>query len=126
MPMMQFSVAPWRILDAGHLAAIKAAVNTREKFTPTIMDLARQSAKTGEPIISSMEYYFPNQGLEAVKDQFMLGGTILVAPVDKKETSRKVILPKGKWLADDGKTYKGGSTYTLEVPLSRLPYFVLK
>jgi len=126
MPMMQFSVAPWRILDAEHLTAIKAAVKIRERFTPTILDLARQSAKTGEPIISSLEYYFPNQGFEAVNDQFMLGGTILVAPVDKKETSRKVVLPKGKWLSDDEKTYKGGTTYSIDVPLARLPYFILK
>jgi alpha-glucosidase len=126
MPMMQFSVAPWRILDEVHMTALMAAVKTREQFTPTIMELVRNSALTGEPVISSLEYYFPNEGLEEVKDQFMLGGTILVAPVDKKETSRKVILPKGKWLSDDGKTYKGGTTYTIDVPLARLPYFIRK
>lgn len=123
MPMMQFSVAPWRILDAEHLSAVKAAVKIREKFTPVIMELAHRSAKNGDPIISSLEYYFPGQGFETVNDQFMLGETILVAPVVKKETSRKVILPKGKWLSDDGKTYKGGAVYTIEVPLNRLPYF---
>jgi len=72
-----------------------------------------------------MEYAFPGQGFEAVNDQFMLGETILVAPVDKKEASRKVVLPKGKWLSDEGKKYKGGASYTIEVPIARLPYFVL-
>jgi len=126
MPMMQFSVAPWRILDAEHLDAVKKAVKIREKFTPEILVLARKSAQTGDPIISSLEYYFPNQGFESIIDQFMLGETILVAPMDEKETSRKVILPKGKWQADDGKTYKGGTTVAIEVPLARLPYFVLQ
>jgi len=56
----------------------------------------------------------------------MLGNTILVAPMDKKETSRKIVLPKGKWLSDDDKLYKGGTSYTIDVPLSRLPYFVLQ
>jgi len=125
MPMMQFSVAPWRILDKEHFDAIKTAVKIREKFTPTILDLARKSAKTGDPIISSMEYAFPGQGFESVNNQFMLGETILVAPVDKKETSRKVVLPKGKWLSDEGKKYKGGVSYTIDVPIARLPYFVL-
>lgn len=124
MPMMQFSVAPWRILDATHLEAIKVAVSIREKFIPTIMELAQKSAKTGEPIVSSLEYYFPNQGYEGVNNQFMLGENILVAPVDTKETSRKVILPKGIWLSDDGITYKGGATYNIEVPINRLPYFM--
>ena len=125
MPMMQFSVAPWRILDKEHQVAIKAAIKIRERFTPTILELARKSAQTGDPIISSLEYTFPGQGFEAVDDQFMLGETILVAPVDKKETSRKIALPKGKWLSDDGKKYKGGASYTIDVPIARLPYFVL-
>jgi alpha-glucosidase len=101
-------------------------VKIREKFTPVIMDLARKSAVNGEPIISSLEYCFPNQGFESVNDQFMLGNTILVAPVDRKVTSREVALPKGKWLSDDGKTYAGGRVYTIDVPLARLPYFILK
>ena len=126
MPMMQFSVAPWRILDSKHLDAVKIAVNLRKKFTSTILELAQKSARTGDPIISSLEYYFPDQGYEEIKDQFMLGETILVAPIDKKETSRKVILPKGKWLSDDNKLYKGGTTYSIDVPLSRLPYFILQ
>ncbi|NJK95033.1 MAG: hypothetical protein HC905_09090 [Bacteroidales bacterium] len=76
-------------------------------------------------MICSLDFYFPGQGFESVNNQFMLGETILVAPVDKKESSRTVVLPKGKWLADDGKIYKGGKTYNMEVPLNRLPYFVL-
>jgi alpha-glucosidase len=126
MPMMQFSVAPWRVLDAEHLKAVKLAVKIREQFTPTILELARQSAKTGEPIVRSLEYAFPHQGFEDVKDQFMLGDTILVAPLDRKGSSRQVVLPKGDWIGDDGKTHPGGATYTLEVPLGRIPYFRLK
>jgi len=126
MPMMQFSVAPWRILDSAHLAAVKKAVQIRKKFTSTILELARKSARNGEPIISPLEYFFPNQGYEDIKDQFMLGENVLVAPLDKKDTSRKVVLPKGKWLSDDGKIYKGGTSYRMDVPLSRLPYFVLQ
>jgi alpha-glucosidase (family GH31 glycosyl hydrolase) len=125
MPMMQFSVAPWRILDAAHLSAVKKAVATREKFTPRILELAQQSAKTGDPIISSLEYYFPNQGFETVNNEFMLGENILIAPVDNQSTSRNVVLPKGKWTGDDGKIYSGGKTYTIAVPLDRLPYFIL-
>jgi len=123
---MQFSVAPWRILDAEHLDAVKKAMKIRSEFTPEILRLAKKSAQNGDPIICSLEYYFPGQGFESVTDQFMLGETILVAPMDKKENSRKVFLPKGKWLADDGKLYKGTTTITIDVPLARLPYFVLQ
>ncbi|MGL6266304.1 MAG: hypothetical protein ACRC2O_00200, partial [Chitinophagaceae bacterium] len=43
---------------------------------------------------------------------------------EKNQTTRKVLLPKGNWVADDGKKYKGGTTITIEVPLNRLPYFM--
>lgn len=55
MPMMQFSVAPWRILDTRHLKAVKKSVALRMKFTPLIKKLAEESAKTGEPILKNME-----------------------------------------------------------------------
>jgi alpha-glucosidase (family GH31 glycosyl hydrolase) len=42
-PMMQFSVAPWRVLDKEHLALVKAAVELRQKFAPHIL---RMSAMT--------------------------------------------------------------------------------
>jgi len=56
----------------------------------------------------------------------MLGYDLLVAPVvEKGKTQRNVILPKGRWIADDGKTYKGGKSYLIDVPLDRIPYFHL-
>jgi alpha-glucosidase (family GH31 glycosyl hydrolase) len=126
MPMMQFSVAPWRVLNTVHLKAVKKAVDVRMKFTPLIMQLVRQSAQTGEPVVKSMEYVFPDQGFAETNDQFMLGDNILVAPMVMKGNTRTVKFPKllkGKWKADDGKIYKGGSTAAIEVLLERLPYF---
>lgn len=125
MPMMQFSVAPWRILDQAHLQAVKDAVKIRSKYTTLIMELAQKSAKTGAPIVTSMEYRFPGQGYEAVTDQFMLGENILVAPVTGITTSRNVVLPKGKWTDETGKTFKGGQTIAIDVPLNRIPVFTL-
>jgi len=126
MPMMQFSVASWRVLDATHLAAVKQAMAIRTEFTPLILELARQSATTGAPIMSSVEYLFPNQGFEGVLDQFMLGESLLVAPMTLLGTTRQVVLPKGRWLADDGTTLEGGKTHTVEVSLNRIPRFHLQ
>ena len=123
MPMMQFSVAPWRVLDSVNLLAVKKSVKTRTQYTPLIMKLAKESAKTGEPIVKNLEFVFPNQGYESIIDQFMLGDKILVAPMLESGSKRNVVLPKGKWLADDGKIYAGGKTYEINVPIDRLPYF---
>jgi len=94
MPMMQFSLHLWRVLDAEHLAAVEEGVAIREKFAPMILDLARNSGKTGEPIVRLLEYVFPHQDLPDVKDEFMLGDGILIAPLDQKGNSRQVVLPK--------------------------------
>ena len=126
MPMMQFSVAPWRILDKQHMDAVKKSVDIRMEHSGLILELAEESAKTGEPILAGLEYHFPNQGFENVKDQFMLGSDILVAPMLEKGIRRNVVLPKGNWVSDDGKTYKGGNSYPIDVPLERLPYFKRK
>lgn len=124
MPMMQFSVAPWRILDSAHLDAVKKAVALRAKFTPLIMQLAHEAATKGEPIMKSMEYEFPGQGFENNKDQFMLGHSVLVAPMlEKGRASRNVTLPAGKWKTPEGKILKGGKTYELPVALDGLLYF---
>ena len=89
-----------------------------------ILELAKRAAETGEPIVRSMEYEYPHQGFTDCKDQYMLGDKYLVAPMVTPGVKRTVKLPKGKWKDDLGKVYKGGKTYTLDVPLSRLPWFV--
>jgi alpha-glucosidase len=123
--MMQFSVAPWRVLSADNLQAVKKAVATRAEFVPVIMELARRSAVSGEPIVRNMEYVFPKQGLQTCKDQFMLGDSILVAPMVKEGLHRTVIFPKGNWKGDDGKIVKGPATKQIEVPMDRLPWYKL-
>ena len=126
MPMMQFSVAPWRILNKEQLEAVKKAVELREKFTPLIMKLAHEAANTGEPILKSLEYVFPNQGYAEIRDQFMLGEKLLVAPMlEKDKTQREVILPKGNWRDDNGIIYQGNKSWLIDVQLNRLPYFQL-
>jgi alpha-glucosidase len=122
-PMMQFSVAPWRVLDAAHLGAVKKAVALRMRFTPRILDLARSSAASGEPMLRPLAYAFPDGGFESVKDQFMMGDSLMVAPMMTKGNTRTIRFPKGLWTADDGSVIEGPAERTLDVPLDRLPYF---
>ena len=88
-----------------------------------ILEQARHSAETGEPILRHMEYAFPHQGFIDCKDQFMLGDKYLVAPIVTKEHKRKVMLPKGQWKDDTGKKIRGPKMIEVEAPLERLPWF---
>jgi len=123
MPMMQFSVAPWRILSRENLAIVQEAAVLHEKMGSYILEYARKSAKSNEPIIRHMEYAFPGEGFEQTIDQFMLGDKYLVAPIVTPENMRTVKLPKGRWKDDKGKVYRGGRTINFNIPLERLLYF---
>lgn len=123
MPMMQFSVAAWRVLDSMHLRIMREAALLHAKMDDEIYSMAQSAAQNGDPIIWHMEYVFPCQGFEETIDQYMLGDKYLVVPVIRKGTSRTVKLPKGEWVDDQGKKYKGGRNITIKVPLNRLPYF---
>lgn len=125
MPMMQFSVAPWRVLDKSNLAIVRKMVELRKKYVPYILQLAETSASTGEPIVRSMEYAFPNQGFSDEKGQFMLGQKYLVAPMMTKGKEKTVRLPEGRWRDDEGKVFKGPRIIKQAVALGRLPVYEL-
>lgn len=124
MPMMQFSVAPWRVLNDCDLAVCRSYAMLHCQLSDYILEMAEKTASDGTPIVRHMAFSFPNEGFEDIKDQYMLGDKWLVAPVTNAENSRTVKLPKGLWRDELGKKYKGGKTYSLtDVPLDRLPRF---
>ena len=123
MPMMQFSVAPWRILNEENLAIVRDMALLHEKMGSYILELAQQSTQSGEPIVRHLEYSFPNEGFAECKDQFMLGDKYLVAPIVTPENTRTVKLPLGKWKDEQGKICSGGQTFTVDASLNRLLYF---
>ena len=124
MPMMQFSVAPWRILNKENNEICRKMADLHKKMGGEILKLAKESSVSGEPIVRNMEYVFPHEGYSEIKDQFMLGNDILVAPVlDKNTYSREINFPSGKWLGDDESIVSGPCKIKVEVPINRLPWY---
>jgi alpha-glucosidase (family GH31 glycosyl hydrolase) len=121
-PMMQFSLAPWRVLDERHLAAVRAAVELRQSLQPEIMSLVRHAARTGVPIVRALAYHWP--GYEEIHDQFLLGETIMVAPVlEAGARVRAVTMPPGRWRDASGIEVDGPAEIALEVTLESLPWW---
>jgi alpha-glucosidase (family GH31 glycosyl hydrolase) len=59
---------------------------------------ARESARTGEPIVRPLDFDYPGQGSGMITDELLLGRSILVAPVLKKGgTKRNIHFPPGAW-----------------------------
>ncbi len=126
MPMMQFSVAPWRILSAEHLEICQAAADLHVQFGDLFLELARQAAQTGEPIVRHLEYEFPEHDYETLTDQFMVGEKILVAPVLQQGARERVVtFPPGTWQDEQGVAYEGPADINVSAPLDVLPWFRL-
>lgn len=123
-PMMQFSVAPWRVLNKKYNSICRSMANLHVDMGEEILSIAKESAKTGEPIVRSLEYEYPNQGYGDIKDQFLLGNSILVAPVLKKNVTKiKVVFPIGEWKDVDGNIIEGPIIKEIDAPLEILPWF---
>jgi len=72
-------------------------------------------------MLRSMEYAFPGQGHGRIRDQFLLGDSLLVAPVlEKGSFERRVVIPPGRWRDDEGVEHAGPTTLTMKAPLERL------
>jgi len=124
MPMMQFSVAPWRVLSKENKKICQEAALLHVKMGDVLLKLAKEASISGEPIVKPMALAFPDGGYETVKDQFFLGYKILVAPVvEKGARKRKVILPEGIWKGDDGIIENGNRTIEIVVPIDRIPFY---
>jgi alpha-glucosidase (family GH31 glycosyl hydrolase) len=60
-----------------------------------------------------------------IKDQYMAGGNLLVAPLFTGQKSRQVILPKGRWYDFYTGDYVGdGETITVSPGIEKIPVYV--
>ena len=127
MPAMQFARAPWRSLSPENTRICNAFVRLHASMAPYILEQVRHAARTGEPVVRSMDKVFPRQGFDRPLQQFMLGPKYLVAPVVSQDGSVVIEFPAGIWTDPRGMTVEGPKSLSMEkVPLSFLPYFERK
>ena len=124
-PMMQFSWAPWLALKPENVKLCLEAAKLHERLFPEIMMVVRQSQRTGESVLRSLEYECPHHGFENVLDEYMIGSDLLAAPVlEKGADAREVLFPAGRWRGMDGKEYDGLTSCTVHTTLDTLPWFI--
>jgi alpha-glucosidase (family GH31 glycosyl hydrolase) len=126
MPMMQYSLAPWKLSKPG-TAICRKYSDLHVALGDYIYELAQQSAVDGTPIIRPLFFEFPlDERTYAVRDEFMLGERFLVAPVlEKGAVARNIYIPEGTWTDFwSGKVFRGGISVNYPAPLEVLPLFV--
>lgn len=110
-------------------AILKGYIERREQLRPYLRNCMKEAHETGAPVMRTMYYQFPSdQECLLLQDQYMLGSTLLVAPVmEAKVRRRSVYLPKEtrwKQLGSD-LIYDGGQWMEVEAPLEVIPVFEL-
>ncbi|WP_325049171.1 glycoside hydrolase family 31 protein [Dongshaea marina] len=93
---------------------------------PYIYDCFYQANQSGVPMIRPLVMEFPEQDeLESISDQFMVGDSLLLAPMLRPEQDHRVVtLPQGLWIDYfTGEQYQGG-VHLYRAPLERFPLLV--
>ena len=108
---------------------LKAIVEQRERLRPYILESARNTSRTGEPIIRPMFFDFPDDKVcFTLSDQYMFGRDILFAPIcEQGVTDRTVYLPCGEWVrTSSGETFAGEKRYNVHADIGEYIAFVRK
>lgn len=120
---------PWNMAarkeDSACLETYRFYANLRMNLLPYIYTEAKWSAETGEPMMRSMAYAFPEDRTAADYEfQYLFGRNLLLAPVTRANAkTAEVYLPDGVWYDFfTGKRYEGG-THTIPVAADQIPVF---
>jgi alpha-glucosidase (family GH31 glycosyl hydrolase) len=91
-----------------------------------IYNAAVVAHESGIPIMRSMAVAFPHElQLASVRDQYMFGPDLLVAPVITEDNFRTVLFPSGVWTSLwDGKPVSGPASVKISVPLDKIPVYL--
>jgi alpha-D-xyloside xylohydrolase len=117
----------WSFGTDGYEILVKY-IKLRELLRPYTRSFMRDAHENGAPVIRPMFFEFPeDQESWLLKDQYMFGPDMLVAPImEAKAVSRRVYLPVGaEWTElHSGKKFIGGNFITAEAPLDVIPVFL--
>ena len=110
---------PWQF-EKPYREVIAHYIRLRYKLLPYLYNCFFEHAETGDPILRTLFYEFPEDArLEKVADQFLVGDAILQAPiVNEGELSREVVLPDRAWFnATNGTWSQGERQFSLDADL---------
>ncbi|NUR05291.1 MAG: glycosyl hydrolase [Streptomyces sp.] len=114
---------PWEF-GAEVLEHARVALVERRRLLPYFMTLAHLARRTGAPYVRPLWWAAPeDRALRDCEDAFLLGDSLLVAPVlDPGADRRAVQLPRGRWYDTvTEQVYEGPAQVLLDAPLSRIP-----
>ena len=126
------SIAEPSALPAPTPPSTTPALDTYRKFATLHMSLfpyryaaAQQAATFGAPILRALVLDFEDDAkARSIRDEYMFGPDLLVAPVIDENTSRAVYLPAGEWLnLFTGEAFTGPRSVVAPAPPDTIPVY---
>jgi alpha-glucosidase (family GH31 glycosyl hydrolase) len=106
MPLMYSSTSPLgvanpagtRSYDQQAVDLYTAAATTHARLAPYIEQQVHRAVATGEPIMKPLFFDYPgDQASYQIDDEWLLGDSLLAAPVLTDGSSRDIHVPAGEW-----------------------------
>ncbi|MGM0350729.1 glycoside hydrolase family 31 protein [Streptomyces sp. Adlamb9] len=116
---------PWEF-GSEVLEHARAALLERRRLLPYFVTLSHLARRTGAPYVRPVWWSAPeDRALRDCEDTFLLGDSLLVAPVLEPGADRRVVrLPRGRWYdTATERAYEGPGQVLVDAPLSRIPVF---
>jgi alpha-D-xyloside xylohydrolase len=116
---------PW-LFDEEAVEVLRLFTQWKCRLMPYLYETALQAHKQGLPVLRPMLLEFPNDpACETLDRQYMLGGSLLVAPVFSHDNSVDYYVPKGRWTSLlSGKVVEGPGWQHEEHSFMSLPLLV--
>jgi alpha-D-xyloside xylohydrolase len=104
---------------------VRSWLEWRYRLIPYLQACALQAKRTGLPVMRAMPLAFPEERLSWLFDQqYMLGPSLLVAPVVVPGGHVRYYLPAGKWFDLWNQTWvEGPGLFEQSMPLENIPVF---
>ena len=122
---------PWNIAQRSNqpevISIFRFFANLRMNLLPYILQSARSSSVTGQPMIRALCIVNPeDKNISTNSYQYMFGDSLLVSPIVEPDLNEiEVYLPEGDWISFwDIKKYSGLRTHTLPSKLDEIPVFI--
>jgi len=119
---------PW-LFDPDKMAMMRDALRMRYELLPLWYTTFYETSVTGLPVLRPVWLEFPrDKNTYEMEDQFMVGRNLMVKPVTEQyATTSQLYLPgsSSMWYDyEDYTPYSGGSRYSVNAPLSKIPVFL--
>jgi alpha-glucosidase len=116
---------PWLYGDDA-LAAMRKLIDLRYRLIPYYYSLAHETFATGVPLMRPLIMEFPDDpNVADLSDEWLMGDSLLAAPILQPGGRRSVYLPSGGWYVfGSNQMVQGGCSRQVVAALDEIPVYI--